>query len=492
MPKKGAKKGKQSAMTEEERLVYMQQRAQAEQEMANRKEDMLHQFLKDKLQSEERNSVMNLHKLTQQWRAVLRQARAAELRADIAVLSQTFERVLDRKDNVIKCLVCDLTEAEQQSAQAMRSHLQCVDCLLALQNARLASLEQQWNTSLEELNSEFNSEREQILSQHQRECAYLNDVTFVMEQYYTKVEGETRLNYQSTRDEIKNKNIEEKHALKAQLEKKEQSLRHQYQLAQSNYREATEDRLIACNTLMTRDQQSEQEIANQNTRLQKMQDAISALRSRLTSIQREGEGMAQGLRAVKEELTLQACQLKDQLSRARDAQRSQLTNLIVHSNAATKKLQGITSKGERLLRLAEMCRKLETEHEKVLPFYTSSLTAEQESQERATVMEPPSEELAQAMLDYAVLDRFWQRYNKVLLERLCLEQERGAVTQENQQLRVLLRQYLDGISVSDEILRRHNPLLIVSRPTLGIPPTADTQRNHCTVIEAAHIVQHTL
>ena len=45
---------------------------------------------------------MNLHKLTQQWRAVLRQTRAAELRSDIAVLSQTFERVLDRKDSVIK------------------------------------------------------------------------------------------------------------------------------------------------------------------------------------------------------------------------------------------------------------------------------------------------------------------------------------------------------------------------------------------------------
>jgi hypothetical protein len=140
--------------------------------------------------------------------------------------------------------------------------------------------------------------------------------------------------------------------------------------------------------------------------------------------------------------------------------------------------------GERLLRLAEMCRKLETEHEKVLPFYTSSLTAEEESQERANAMETPSEELAQvlvvlyythtdlrlppnfsfvtrfaqAMLDYLVLERFWQRYNKVLLERLCLERERGALTQENQQLRILLRQYLDGISVSDEILRHRNPL----------------------------------
>nr|XP_046198294.1 dynein regulatory complex subunit 2 [Oncorhynchus gorbuscha]XP_046198295.1 dynein regulatory complex subunit 2 [Oncorhynchus gorbuscha]XP_046198296.1 dynein regulatory complex subunit 2 [Oncorhynchus gorbuscha]XP_046198298.1 dynein regulatory complex subunit 2 [Oncorhynchus gorbuscha]XP_046198299.1 dynein regulatory complex subunit 2 [Oncorhynchus gorbuscha] len=495
MPKKGAKKGgagKQAGMTEEERLLYMQQRAQAEDEMSKRKEDMLTQFLKDKLQKEERNSAVNLHKLTQQWRAVLRQTRAAELRSDIAVLSQTFERVLDRKDSVIKCLVCDLSEAEQQSAQALRSHLECVDCLLALQKGRLASLEQQWNSGLEGLSYEFNSEREQILSQHQQECAYLEDVTFAMEQFYMEVDGEARQDYQSTRDDIKNRNIEEKHALRIQLEGTVEGLWRQFQQALRSYNEATEDRHIAFESLRTRDQRSAQEIDTQMRRLQKMQDSISALRSRLNSSQKESEGAARGLRAAREEVTLQARQLKAQLSRARAAERNQLTNLTVHSNAAAKNLQGIITKGERLLRLAEICRKLETEHEKVLPFYTSSLTAEEESQERANAMETPSEELAQAMLDYLVLERFWQRYNKVLLERLCLERERGALTQENQQLRILLRQYLDGISVSDEILRHRNPLLMVSRPTLGVQPTADAQRKRHTVIEAAHVVQRTL
>lgn len=49
MPKKGVKKGgggKQAGMTEEERLLYFQQRAQAEAELAKRKEEMLTQFLK--------------------------------------------------------------------------------------------------------------------------------------------------------------------------------------------------------------------------------------------------------------------------------------------------------------------------------------------------------------------------------------------------------------------------------------------------------------
>ena len=39
--------------------------------------------------------------------------------------------------------------------------------------------------------------------------------------------------------------------------------------------------------------------------------------------------------------------------------------------------------GERILKLAEMCRKLETEEEKVLPFYASSLTEQEQADDLA-------------------------------------------------------------------------------------------------------------
>ena len=46
------------------------------------------------------------------------------------------------------------------------------------------------------------------------------------------------------------------------------------------------------------------------------------------------------------------------------------------------------------MKLAEMCRKLETEEEKVLPFYASSLTQEEHDDVEAAVAEAPSEPLA--------------------------------------------------------------------------------------------------
>ena len=43
---KSAKKGKLAKMTEEERILYLEQKELAEKEMQKKKEDMLNQFLK--------------------------------------------------------------------------------------------------------------------------------------------------------------------------------------------------------------------------------------------------------------------------------------------------------------------------------------------------------------------------------------------------------------------------------------------------------------
>lgn len=59
-------------------------------------------FTQDKLAKEEHNSAVNLNKITTQWRTVLREVKTRELHKDIEILSQTFERVVDCKDSVIK------------------------------------------------------------------------------------------------------------------------------------------------------------------------------------------------------------------------------------------------------------------------------------------------------------------------------------------------------------------------------------------------------
>ncbi|NXV76930.1 DRC2 protein, partial [Atlantisia rogersi] len=140
-------------------------------EAAETKREMLTLFLKDKLAKEECDSTLNLHKLSTQWRAVLRETKDKELHRDLSILSQTFARVMDCKDSVIespspltptpppRAGPTDLEEAEEQHARALRSHLHNIDRLLQLQRSRLTCLQEGYSTQLHALKMEFEAER---------------------------------------------------------------------------------------------------------------------------------------------------------------------------------------------------------------------------------------------------------------------------------------------------------------------------------------------
>ncbi|XP_066473184.1 dynein regulatory complex subunit 2 [Tiliqua scincoides] len=496
MPKK---KKKRLVLTEEERLLVMQQKLLAEEEMHKKKEDMLAQFLKDKLAKEERNSVLNMHKINLQWRTVLREVKARELRKDIEILSQTFERVVDCKDSVIRSLAKDLAEAEAQYAHALRSHLHNIDKLLELQQCRLGYLGEDYKTELEMLQKEFDTERKMIIEHHEQETRYLQDVLLAMDQNFNDSDYEARLDFQSTRDDVKNKNLEEKHYLRMQLEGKVEELWKRFQQALRNYTEATEDRKLAFEALKLRDEKSTKEIEKQMKKLQKLQELILMLKNKIAVHARESEEQNRRVRDDKEVVLKQLQKLKCQMNRARAKARSNLAKLSRESNGALKVLERVVEKAELILRLAEMCRRLESEEEKVLPFYASSLNWDEQKAVNKVAMEKPVEPLAQMMQDYVGLERFWQRYNKVRLEQLSLERTKAALLHDNLKLKNLLKQYLDGISVNDEVLSQINPLMIINQHPITsslpqpVPVTeARLKRPIYNVVEAAHEVSRIL
>ncbi|XP_013361099.1 PREDICTED: coiled-coil domain-containing protein 65 isoform X2 [Chinchilla lanigera] len=434
-----------------------------------------------------------------QWRTVLREIKTRELHKDIEALSQTFERVMDCKDNVIKSLAKDLSEAEEQYAHALRSHLHNVDQLLALQRRRLGLLEESYSMELEALTTEFETERRTITEQHEEEIHYLQDVFMAMEQSYMDSEYESKLEFQSLWDDLKNKNIEEKHFLRLRLENTVEDLWKRFQDALKSYTDATEDRKIAFETLKVKDETSSKEIETQMKKIQKLQEAISISKGKILLHSRESEDQNQYIRNDKELVLTQLRRLKAQRTRARGISQENLVKLTRESNFTLKALRKIVDKGEKILKLAEICRKFETEEEKVLPFYASVLTPEEQEFEAQDRGEELTEELAKVMADYSGMENFWKRYNKVKLEQLSLQHRRAQLLEINRKLREMLKQYLDGISVSDEVLSQLNPLLIVNHRSNLPPPLpaamarpGDRPPTTYNVVEAAHVASRTL
>lgn len=91
-------------------------------------------------------------------------------------MSQTFERIVDRKDAIITSLAKDLEEAEQQYQVALHSNMHKVDDVLGrwsvvivkcystnfksdFQTKRIQNLEAQYKEQLDILKKEFDTER---------------------------------------------------------------------------------------------------------------------------------------------------------------------------------------------------------------------------------------------------------------------------------------------------------------------------------------------
>lgn len=96
----------------------------------------------------------------------------------------------------------------------------------------------------------------------------------------------------------------------------------------------------------------------------------------------------------KESMKQYLLQLKSQLLDMQDELRRRLIKLATICDTVEKRLEKRVKIAESILTFAEMCRKLEAEEEKILPFYASTLTEEERAEVETAFYEPPFEELA--------------------------------------------------------------------------------------------------
>lgn len=74
----------------------------------------------------------NLNAIKTQWLEILRSTKSEQLKKELSILSQVFERSLDRKESIKEGLLKDIAEAEEQFIMAKRNHLQSVDKLISM------------------------------------------------------------------------------------------------------------------------------------------------------------------------------------------------------------------------------------------------------------------------------------------------------------------------------------------------------------------------
>jgi len=228
------------------------------------------------------------------------------------------------------------------------------------------------------------------------------------------------------------------------------------------------------------DTETADKIASQMRKISKLQESISTWKSNLSNNIRECEERNAAMKAEKEATARHFKDLKRKMQIWRRGQEKKLGELVSQARKTQLSLEKDSGSAERILRLVELCGQLETEREKVLTFDADISTNEVQGEVKAVTQNRQQLEAAQrgdtasmnqlfsattmdtaaaATEEWRLLERFWIRYNKVVLDCAAISQEKFHLEQENQKLKQLLKQYLDGVSVNNDVMSTKNNLL---------------------------------
>eukprot|EP00049_Salpingoeca_infusionum_P005092 m.88080 g.88080 ORF g.88080 m.88080 type:complete len:540 (-) comp12853_c0_seq3:628-2247(-) len=514
MAKKKSAKAKKPALTEEERALLMEQEASQKAVEDAKRKAIATRFLKEKLAQEQKNTRISTLKINARWRSIMRQEKATELRREIDILIQSFERVLDRKEAVVKSCLKDMEEAEQQTQLATRSHVHNIDRLVAFQESVLSKLHDDFQSTLEEIRQEFMSERQFILESHGKEMNALKDMAYSFQMSAEDKAEQAETEFSSRRDDLRTKNLDARTSLKATLETNVKELWDMFQQALAQYEASTSEKKAEFERLKERDRKAAATIERQMRKIQHLMDKIQSCKAKIAQNARGNTGRNSELRREKESVLKQVHQLKVSLKRGRARDQRALVKITQEGKACREKLEKKLDAAKQVLSLSEVCSRLETEEEKVLPFYKETVSQQEVDEEMQAAIErgelvleedgevpvaasaeaevpvdqhvggyhpqPGPTELSavaysrqnQPVETFKALDNFYKRYNKVLLEKLALDREVSDLEEENEELRHILKQYLEGLSVSQDVLDQNNTLLVVNSRTnapLNVP-----------------------
>lgn len=198
---------------------------------------------------------------------------------------------------------------------------------------------------------------------------------------------------------------------------------------------------------------------------------------------RECEERNRTLKEEKDAVAAHFQELKGRMNRFREGQQKRLVTLTKQVDTGLREISKKVQKAEKVLGVSEMNSRLETEEEALLalrPQLTDAVLGEEEEQGGEEEEEPAplnqhtttaTTKSGKKIKEWNYLDSFFRRTNKVAMDNMALESERERLEKENADLKAILKQYLDGISVNDDALRGPNPLFITNRAPTAARPT---------------------
>lgn len=359
---------------------------------------------------------------------------------------------------------------------ALRTHLQNIDGLIQLQDSRLYVQEKSFQTELRQIQADFQNEKDKMLTKFKIEKKELAAVIETIEHEENERESEARHAFEQIREEARNKNLEEINMLRISLDAQIEDLEQHFETAHLNYLQQTSQRTHDFKELTQNDQRLSREIETKKKKIDVLQVGIQQWRAKIRQLNRETEERTRLLLDEKQSIQKHYQQLKQRIQTYRGTQNQTLLSLSQTAHECKVALGEKLEIARRVMHLSELCRRLESEQETVLPF-VGSLAAvknqgsDNDSKELDAEDTEPSQLLERSNVAVSMpaknqsslwtsnsstavpvplsdrLQNFYRKYNKSLLDCIAIDKEKERLNLENAQLQELIQQYVNGTKV---------------------------------------------
>ncbi|KAK8381490.1 hypothetical protein O3P69_018517 [Scylla paramamosain] len=373
--KKGKGKGdKLARMTVEQRQQYLDRRAAQEAESTRRKEELLAGFLKLKLADERKKGEVNEARLMTKWREVLREAKTSTLSTQLQELRERVAEGTTRLNSLIQLLRSQVAQAHHQRAQAAQNHLAAVHKLSELHEEHVSVLTQYLRGREAEISGTAAAGTEHLSATHLHQLRRLSLVLQASQRDHDLSEKEQLAAFHTTLTQITTQLEEEVAA--ARVERESQLERAWGQLAASVRQHQTDTSTLraSCHRLQKRVASHRATLSSITASTKEMQGEVDALRKKLRQ-ERSPTAAEQELRRLRSAVGVVRAATAGQ----RVAGRTLLKAINARGDQATLRVTQVLKEGQTVLELAAVCRRLETNRDRNLPFLPPSIAADASS-----------------------------------------------------------------------------------------------------------------
>ncbi|XP_071581331.1 dynein regulatory complex subunit 2 isoform X2 [Temnothorax nylanderi] len=399
IPASNAKEGETAVRWQE-----LQQRAKTQKQ--HEAEEHAQMLRKERLMREIELSTLNTMRYRTLWWEMMMRIKIPRIAEDVEIAWRNFDRALDIKDYRISFLMDELAEAEEQYQRNTRSHIEIIDRLLKSYRERLEREERNYRRALNEALVQTDAGINQIYYQQNKVEISLQSITHGVQRQLEESLNNVKSITLSKIDAFVEDSKDIRRISAAQLENQLQGSWENLRRILSDYQNKTKNHRKCYEALKDKDKKDQQIITQQLLRTASLFEEIRKFRE----------------------------QTKD---------KNQLKILSIEYNKTIKHLKRLVVKGKQLLTLMQICRKYETQDEKVIPF-----AGHMESENSQTLSSHQIFSLSdwdvscQITENFQDLMNFWRRFGLAQITIMQLQSKRNKLKAESSHLRECISSYM--------------------------------------------------